>query len=121
MSNAISVLFSTFYASMAKNPLAQRLQIVMETMGWYQAELAREAGCTRASVTNWMTGFSQKVDPQFAFNLQDRTRFNARWIMYGEGPPRMDLISPDDKKLLEAIAKLSPERRKALTLALDLK
>jgi transcriptional regulator with XRE-family HTH domain len=92
----------------------------MDAMGWSQAELARRAKTTRQNVTNWMTGVSLVVDSKFAFAIQDESRFNARWIIHGEGAPRMEPSDPHDTKLLAAIAKLTPERKRALALALDL-
>lgn len=102
--------------------LPQRLQTIMDAMGWNQSDLARAAKCTRQSVTNWMTSVSGKkaMEPRFAFNIQDRTRFNARWIIYGEGPPRMELADPDDAKLASAISKLPPERKRGLALVLGI-
>lgn len=92
-------------------------------MQWSQADLSRAAKCTRQSVTNWMTevsGQKKNIEPKFAFNLQDASRFNARWIIYGEGPARMELADPDDARLFNAISKLPPGRKRALALALDL-
>lgn len=108
--------------SMAKTTLPQRLQTIMDAMQWSQAELARAAKCSRGSVTNWMTGISgrQNIEPKFAFNLADATRFNARWIIYGDGPARMDIADPDDARLLGAISKLPPERKRVLLVALGL-
>ncbi len=109
---------------MAKSTLPQRLQTIMDAMGWHQqTQLAKAAGASRQNVTNWMTeisGTKKSLEPRFAFNLQDATRFNARWIIYGDGPARMEIADPSDTGLLLAISKLPPERKRALALTLDL-
>lgn len=108
---------------MAKTTLPQRLQTIMDAMGWSQADLGRAAKASRQNVTNWMTEVSGKkknIEPRFAWNLEDETRFNARWIVYGEGPARMEIADPIDAKLLQAISRLPAERKRALSLALDL-
>lgn len=121
MSNRLCASAFTLYG-MAKTTLPQRLQTILDAMRWSQADLARAAKCSRGSVTNWMTEISggKNIEPKFAFNLSDATRFNARWIIYGEGPARMEIADPDDRRLLEAISKLPPARKRALSLALDL-
>ncbi len=121
VSNALVESATTLYI-MAKQTLPQRLQTIMDAMGWSQADLGRAAKSTRQSVTNWMTEVSgtRNIEPKFAFNLSDVTRFNARWIIYGEGPARMELSSPDDEKLLAAIRKLPEERKRVLIVALGL-
>lgn len=122
MSNPIGAPGDTLWG-MAKTTLAQRLQTIMDAMGWNQSDLAKAAKTTRQSVSNWMTqvsGVRGNMEPRFAWNLEDETRFNARWIVYGEGPPRMQIADPADAKLLEAISRLPPERKRALSLALDI-
>lgn len=99
--------------------LADRLQFIMAEMGWNQAELAREMGCTRAAVNNYISGFSKKVDPKFAFRLQDHHRWNARWILEGEPPARIEPLTPREEALLAKLRALPEERRRALVLILE--
>lgn len=108
---------------MAKTTLAQRLQAIMDANDWNQTDLAKAAKTTRQSVSNWMTqvsGVKGNIEPRFAWNLEDETRFSARWIVYGEGPARLQIADPLDAKLLEAITRLPEPRKRALALALDL-
>lgn len=37
----------------------------------------------------WKTGKVKTIGPEYAYNLQDATGFQARWIMLGEGPDRL--------------------------------
>jgi transcriptional regulator with XRE-family HTH domain len=122
VSNRFGAAVGTLF-SMAKTTLPQRLQTVMDAMGWSQADLARAAKTSRQNITNWMTevsGSKKSMEPRFAWAIEDATRFNARWIVYGEGPSRIELADPADARLLAEISKLPPERKRALSLALNL-
>lgn len=102
-----------------KQGLRERLQAIMEEMGWSQADLSREMGCSRAAVTNYMTGFSKAVDPAFAFRLQDKYRWNARWILEGEPPARIEPLTAREEALLAKLRELPEERRRAIDLILE--
>ena len=102
-----------------KQGLPERLQTIMDAMDWSQADLAREMNCTRASVNNYMSGFSKNVDPKFAFRLQDRHRWNARWILEGEPPARIVPLTPREEALLAKLRELPEERRRAIDLILE--
>lgn len=122
LSNYLGAVLATLYG-VPKQSLRQRLQTIMDAMGWSQADLARAAKASRQNVTNWMTevsGTKKNMEPRFAFNLMDETRFNARWIIYGDGPARIELADPADLKLLQAISRLPPDRKRVLAIALDL-
>lgn len=98
--------------------LAARIAHVMETMGWSQADLARELDCNAQTVNNWLLR-NGKLEASYAFALQDKHRWNARWIIEGVGPSRMAILDADSEELLERIRGLPAERRKALALLLD--
>lgn len=122
LSNSWDAWPATLYR-VAKTTLSQRLQTVMDAMGWNQTDLAKASKATKQSVSNWMhqvSGVKGNIEPRFAWNIEDESRFSARWIVYGEGPPRLQLASPIDAKLLDAISKLPEQRKRALALALDL-
>jgi transcriptional regulator with XRE-family HTH domain len=58
----------------------------MREMRWSQADLAAACGATRQTVSRWLQDGEIKIDPAFAFRLQDASGFCARWILLGEGP-----------------------------------
>jgi hypothetical protein len=60
-----------------------------------------------------------KLEASYAFMLQDKHRWNARWIIEGVGPPRMNVLDADSEQLLDRIRGLPAERRKALAMLLD--
>ena len=51
-----------------------------------QTEFGQLCGASRSVVYQWLTGRIKTIDPAFAFKIQDKTGFSARWILLGEEP-----------------------------------
>jgi hypothetical protein len=82
-----------------------------------QSELARALNTGPGTIGNWLAR-NQGMDPAFAFVLQDRYRWNARWLLEGVLPRRMEVSDEEAEALYQQMLSLSPERRKALLLLL---
>ena len=68
---------------------SERVKYMMEDLGiTKQSEFGLLCGASRALVNHWVTGRTKNIDPIYAFNLEDKTPFNARWILIGAGTPR---------------------------------
>lgn len=109
--------------SKPKTPLAERLNYVMEEMGWSAADLAREVEASEQStVGNWLSGRNKSMAPAFAYRLQDKHYWNARWLMEGtEGlPRRLPVLEPERKQVLEHFTALPLERLRAVMAAFDI-
>lgn len=52
-----------------------------------QSEFGVLCGASRALVNHWVTGRTKQIDPIYAFDLEDKTPFSARWILLGTGNP----------------------------------
>jgi hypothetical protein len=52
-----------------------------------QSEFGILCGASRALVNHWVTGRTKQIDPIYAFDLEDKTPFSARWILLGTGNP----------------------------------
>lgn len=50
-----------------------------------QTEFGKLCGASRSTVNQWLSGNIKKIDPRYAFKLEDNTPFSARWIILGEG------------------------------------
>jgi len=50
-----------------------------------QTEFGSLCDASRSTVNQWLSGNIKKIDPRYAFKLEDNTPFSARWIMLGEG------------------------------------
>lgn len=89
----------------------------MSVMAWTQADLARELACNPQTVNNWLLRNSA-LDPHLAFALQDKHRWNARWLIEGVGPARIDAVDGEAEALFRDIMALPAERRRALRVIL---
>ena len=74
-----------------------RVQVIKEALGIKtDAEFGRIAGASKAVVNQWKNGLIQTISANYAYSIQDKTRFSARWIMTGQGPQYLS-IEPDAK------------------------
>jgi hypothetical protein len=98
--------------------LASRIRhIVAVGFNENQSELARALNTAPGTVGNWLAR-NQGMDPSFAFLLQDHYRWNARWVLEGVLPRRMEVSDEEAEALYQQILSLPAERRKALALIL---
>lgn len=94
--------------------LASRIRHMVEKgFNDNQSELARALNTGPGTIGNWLAR-NQGMDPAFAFILQDRYRWNARWILEGVLPRRMEVSDEEAEALYQQILSLTPERRRAL-------
>lgn len=101
--------------------MAERLDYVLREMKWNQADLARAVKASEQStVGNWFSGRNKTMEPRFAFLLQDEHYWSARWLLEGEGPPRLEVIEPEKRKILEDVSELPLDRLRAVAAVLGL-
>lgn len=85
---------------MPARTIPARLRRIVREMRWSQADLVSATGASKQTVSRWLQDGETKIDPAFAFRLQDASGFCARWILLGEGPVHIadnDLpVMPDD-------------------------
>lgn len=86
-----------------KKTLAERTQQLLDELEITQVELASLAGCTKGAVNQWLKSSTteSKMDPAYAFNIADKTPYEPRWLMIGEGEERKQKISEREKALLD--------------------
>jgi hypothetical protein len=82
-------------------------------MKWNQSDLAREIGASPGAVGHWLFR-NQQMDASYAFILQDNHRWNARWILEGIGPARIEVSDEEAEALFREILELPADRRRAL-------
>lgn len=107
-----------YYVDMAenkKNTLSRRLKHVLEVMDWTETELARAIGAGHQStVQHWIVGRNKRMQSRFAWPLQDKYGWNARWVLDGEGPERIPAPDPEKDQIIEELSRLSIERLRAI-------
>lgn len=100
--------------------LASRIgHVVSETFDNNQSEMARLIGAgSPGTIGNWINR-NDGMHWSYAFILQDRYGWNARWILEGVLPRRKDVTDEEAEALFRRIVSLPTERRKALQLLLS--
>lgn len=66
--------------------LSERIRRVKAETGWSNAELARQAGTTRAAPTDWLKDEVANLSSAVASKLSNATKFCATWLATGDGP-----------------------------------
>lgn len=115
MSNAVSEQV----VSMLNMNFSERILLAMrEANEMSGAELARQAGVTRAAVVHWMrcADVSYPMKGEALLNAATALRVSPYWLYRGEGPMRAPMVDPDTKQLLDAFARL-PAKAKATAVA----
>lgn len=77
---------SILYAHLMPSNLQSRLGRIMRARGWSQADLARASGAAKQTVSDWLSDGYTQIDARFAYRLEDRSGFSAKWILLGTGP-----------------------------------
>jgi transcriptional regulator with XRE-family HTH domain len=73
--------------------LAARIARILQEMHWRPSDLAREIGAKQQVVYNWLHQGRKGIHRRYAFILQDKYHWSARWILEGVGPARHTLGS----------------------------
>ena len=96
--------------------LAERLEHVLKVMEWSPAEMGRAIGTPHDStVSNWINR-NRRMDYHYAFVLQDKYGWNARWLLEAVGRERV--AEPERAEILGSLEVLPIERLRAIKAAL---
>ena len=72
-------------------------------------ELARNVGCTRATLHNYRLGKNTTIEALLLFEIADALNVSTRWLLTGDGD--MDRANePREREKLENIRKILEER-----------
>ena len=86
-----------------KTDTPKRVQKMMDELEINQVEIGKLAGASKAMVNHWLTGKVESVAAEYAYNLEARAGYSARWIMLGDGPERVDKTVISVVKLMEGM------------------
>lgn len=90
---------------LSMSQLSERIREIIAATGLSNSQIASAAKRTPAAVTQWLSGEVQSISAESAFALSDETGFEARWILFGEGPkknpPPQPQMSDEEKRLVE--------------------
>lgn len=65
--------------------LIERIQTVLNETGIEQIELARAAGVSKGTVTQWLSGDIKSMKLEYAVGVQERYGYSAVWLVMGKG------------------------------------
>ena len=65
--------------------LSDRVSFLKDKTGWSNAEIARRAGVSRTTPTDWLSGKTQDMSAKVAEKLSQETEFSAIWLATGKG------------------------------------
>ncbi len=73
-------------------------------------QLAREIGCTRAVLHNYLNGKNKTVEALLLFALADALGVAARWLLLGAGAmAKFEALTPDQARVLQTFSQLTNE------------
>jgi transcriptional regulator with XRE-family HTH domain len=65
----------------------KRLQAAMDKKGWNDTELAKQAGCTKAVIGQYLSGKKTNVDALLLFDIAEKLDVSARHLAKGDALP----------------------------------
>lgn len=94
-----------------KKTLSERITQILKDLEINQVELAELAGCTKGNVNQWIKSSKPEstMAPEYAYEIADKTNYEPRWLMIGEGPEKRDPPEKQEQALLD-LYRASDER-----------
>lgn len=68
--------------------VSKRVLLMMEELEKDQVQFATIADTTKSVVNQWVSGSIKSIAPQYAYAIEARAGYSAKWVMLGEGPKR---------------------------------
>jgi hypothetical protein len=78
---------------MQHKTLKDRIEVLREE-GFTNAQLAKIAKVSSGAVAQWFSGATHSLKGEVALALQEGTGFNAKWLMTGKGPQKLQQAFP---------------------------
>lgn len=76
--------------------LPDRINFLLSENHWSAAELARQAGVSRAAVSDWRNGSVKTLTAEVASRLAAACNVDAIWVATGRGEPRQGDLDQRD-------------------------
>lgn len=97
---------------MSKLTLSERTLVLMSDLGVDQSGLAKYAKVTRGAVNQWTKSKPKAtMNPAVAYRIADKSDYEPRWLILGEGNKFKIADSRDAQILIRALPHLSADMR----------
>ncbi|MDY3570240.1 helix-turn-helix domain-containing protein [Enterobacter hormaechei] len=101
-----------------RNSLAARLDELMRLNHWSRTEMAKIAGVSPTSVTNWFK--RETISKESASKLAKAAKISLTWLLTGAEEPGAN-ISDDELMLIEIYRELPPVERRNMLAAFQMR
>lgn len=97
--------------------LSERTQQLLNELEIDQVQLSNLAGVTKGAVNQWLhsTKPSATMSPIPAYSIADKTAYEPRWLMTGEGPDKKQ-VEKKQIELLQTLFEATDDRGKDMIL-----
>lgn len=93
-----------------KTTVMERIEIVKKALNIVEdVKFGELCGMTKSVVNQLKAGKIKSFAARYAYMLEEKTGFCAKWMQLGDGPERIDLDIKQAVKIMEA---MKPARRK---------
>lgn len=97
----------------------ERVAHALDAAGLTPAAAAKQIGCSREAIQQWISGRTKNIKNELLFSFSDLTRFEARWLATGKGPMRTAPRPLDeDEQTLALTFRSLDERGRATVLGI---
>ncbi|MDB5733262.1 MAG: hypothetical protein JWQ03_3157 [Variovorax sp.] len=114
LSSSTSYIFADIFRPMST--LGERLKKILGEMDGpehgKQSRLADVAGCTRATMSNYLKNPGAEIGYEYAKNMADALGYEVDWIIMGRGEPR---TAPGSGAIPVTLTYVDPEELALLT------
>lgn len=76
--------------------LSERMQVILDETGAEAVALAKAAGVTKGTVSQWLSGQIKSIKLEYAVGIQDAYGYNALWIVMEKGEKKVAAAAAND-------------------------
>lgn len=99
--------------SMKLLTIGERIAYARALLGLKQKELAVKVGVTAASVSQWENGDTKGLKPENLVAAAHALGVKTDWLAVGQEPMREEILTPQERVILENLRSMDEEERAA--------
>lgn len=99
--------------------IGERIAYARTLLGLKQKELAIKVGVTAASVSQWENGDTKGLKPENLVAAAHALGVKTDWLAVGQEPMREEILTPEERTVLENLRSMDKEERDAHQILLS--